>query len=79
MKRKRLNLNTLTDRHVRELHNGFLDGTATDAIGRHLCHVALGECCIGTDSPVMPLRYPTPEEIEDARSRLCHHWNRGIE
>lgn len=65
----------IADSQIRELHNGFVEGTATDAIGRHLCHVALGECCIGTDNPVMPFRYPTEAERREARNRLADHWN----
>lgn len=71
---RRLTGRTIADSQIRELHNGFVEGTATDAIGRHLCHVALGECCIGNEGP-MPFRYPTEDERREAKRRLADHWN----
>lgn len=65
---------TLLDWQIRQLHNSFRDGTATDAINRHTCRVALGELCIGDDMPG-GLRYPTREEIAAAKVRLARIWN----
>lgn len=68
----------LNDDQIRRLHNGFRDGTAHDAIGRHLCRVALKERCIGDDSIPDGLRYPTPDEVDEARRRLADHIKRGL-
>lgn len=73
----RVTANTITDEQIRELHNRFLDGTITDAIGRHLCHVALNECCVSDVGPGKDYkRYPTREECAEAKHRLAQHWNR---
>lgn len=52
---------------------GFRDGTAADAIGRHLCHIALGECCVACASIPGGMRYPNESEIRDAKRRLADH------
>ena len=57
----------MTDDDIRELHNTFADGTATDAVARHRCRVALGERCIGWDGPDHA-RYPTNLERNEARA-----------
>jgi hypothetical protein len=66
--------NTLTASQIRRMHNSYLEGTITDAIGRHLCRVALGERCIGIEGP-MKLRYPTLTEQSTAKKRLATSWN----
>lgn len=65
---------------IHEVHNALRDGTITDAIGRHVCRVALGELCIGDDMPG-GLRYPTRAEVKEAKNRVASQWNRmfGIE
>lgn len=70
----RVTAKTIQDFQIRRLHNGFRDGTATDAISRHLCHVALGECCVADDGIPGGLRYPTEDEIHEAKRRLASHW-----
>ncbi len=70
---------TITDDQIRDLHNGFIEGTATDAVRRHLCYVALAERCIGMPpgSP-MKYRYPTPEERYEAKQCLAAYCNRVL-
>jgi hypothetical protein len=60
----------ITDDQIRSLHNGYRDGTMNDAIGRHLCKIALAERCI-KDESVLIFRYPTAHEREQARLRLA--------
>lgn len=71
----KLYVTTIANAHIRQLHNSFRDGTATDAIGRQLCHVALGECCVADDDIPGGMRYPTEDEIGEAKRRLASHWN----
>lgn len=71
----KLYVRTIEPSHIRQLHNRFRDGTATDAIGRHLCHVALGECCVADNEIPGGMRFPTDGEIEEAKRRLVGHWN----
>jgi hypothetical protein len=66
---------TITPAQIRRLHNSYLDGTINDAIGRHLCHVALGECCVGDKTIPGGMRYPTEDEIREAKERLAQSWN----
>jgi hypothetical protein len=71
---------TITDTQIRLLHNSYLldKSASVDEFGRHLCHVALGECCIQVSHPfrnVSELRYPTEHEITVARHRLAESWN----
>ena len=61
--------------HIRALHNTFRDGTATDAVARLACRVALGELCVGDDAIPGGLRYPTESEIDEAKTTLCRTWN----
>jgi hypothetical protein len=44
-----------------------------DAIGRHLCKVALSERCI-KDESVLVFRYPMAHERAQARLRLAAAW-----
>lgn len=74
MKARKVYVGTLTVQMIHLLHNGYREGTATDAIGRHLCRVALGELCIGDDIPG-GFRYPTVEEVREAKERLAAAWN----
>jgi hypothetical protein len=63
----------ITDDQIRDLHNGYRDGTMNDAIGRHLCKIALAERCI-KDESVLVFRYPTAHERAQARLRLAAAW-----
>lgn len=58
-----------SDDTIREAYASFGDGTANDAIGRHLCMIALGERCIAWAGP-SERRYPTRAEREEALERL---------
>lgn len=66
---------TFTVQMIHRLHNGYREGTAHDATGRHLCRVALGELCVADDGIHGGYRYPTPEEVREAKTRLCAAWN----
>lgn len=70
----KVTVDTITDEQIRELHNSALEGTAADAHRRHLCHVALAECCVATRGP-MSHRYPGADEIAEARTWLAEFWN----
>ncbi len=67
----------ITAAQIRTLHNSFCDNTATDAARRHMCRIALGECCVSTKGQHVPFehRYPTEDEIADAKRKLASHWN----
>jgi len=67
----------ITRAQIRQLHNSFRDGTATDAVGRHLCRVALGECCVGDEGIPGGHRYPTDDEIAEAKRRLAGRFSQG--
>jgi hypothetical protein len=54
---------TLTDAMILRFGRGCVDGTATDAIGRHLCVVALGLFRVHDRS--------TPELVTEAKRRIC--------
>jgi hypothetical protein len=64
----------VADDTVRAMFNGARDGTANDAIKRHLCRVALAECCVADDGHPSGTRYPTPAERMLARERLTEAW-----
>ena len=56
---------------IRALFNASRDGTASDAVVRQLCQIALGECCIVDDGMPGRRRYGTEAEIEHAHSRIA--------
>jgi len=55
---------------IRALFNSSRDGTASDAVVRQLCQVALGECCVFDDGIPGHRRYGTSDEIADAHRRI---------
>lgn len=57
-----LEARAVTDDEIRALRASFVEGTATDAIGRHISDIALG----GRGHLD---RDPTPEEVQDCRAR----------
>jgi hypothetical protein len=62
---------------IRHMFNAARDGTASDAVRRQLCRVALSECCVADDQHPEGKRYPTRKERHEARLRL-EHIKRGI-
>lgn len=59
----------ITDDDIRELFNIRRDGTATDALIRHTCQVALGERVIGDPTHPAGARYPYADERQQALAR----------
>lgn len=68
---KRLDESTVTDDQIRHLFNASRDGTATDAIIRHACQVALSECVVFDDTHPSKHRYPDADERTQARRRCA--------
>ena len=71
----RLTVRSLPDSEVRRYFNVSRDGTATDALRRYRCRVALGELCVADDDMPGGLRYPTEDEIHEARREIARDLN----
>lgn len=64
----------ISDDQIRAMFNSARDGTAHDAVLRHLCKMALNERCVADDQHPSDHRYPTPEERDQALDRLTQAW-----
>jgi hypothetical protein len=66
----------INDDDIRAIYNSAVEGTATDAIVRHACRVALAERCIGCADP-RKKRYPSTTEQAAAREQLARGIRQG--
>jgi hypothetical protein len=73
---KRITTSDVTDLQIRHLFNSLRDGTANDAVMRHICQVALGERVVYDETHPSGHVYPTAVEIEDAKRRCAEAINR---
>ena len=67
---KRIANTDVTDEQIRNLYNASRDGTATDALIRYRCQVALYERVVADETHPCGVRYPDCAEHAAAR-RLC--------